>query len=90
MEVVERSVANKLESMDMLSVADGVDISKIPRQDTMRLQRQRQSLTMTVPKPVWKQTNHTLESPGEVDILYWSNGLMLVDTSGVLDKNDED
>jgi len=85
MQAIQHVFASQLEGVDVQDFTENTPFSALPRRDSFKLQKQRESLTMTVPKLVWENSDHTLEEPGKVDVLFWEeHGLMLVDVGGDL------
>ena len=83
MSAVERQLAETIENMDIEGFFDGFELRDLPRRDSMRLQRKRSSLTVTVPSDLWKENAHSLDEPGVVDVVYWEElGIMMVALDG--------
>jgi len=82
---VEARVVDQLESMDIEGLVSGLEFTDFPRRDTRSLSRAGgRSLEMTIPAKLWQQADdHSLNDPGEVDVLYWEElGVMMVAFNG--------
>ena len=89
MSAVERQLAETIDNMDIEGFLDRFDMTDLPRRDSMSLQRKRSSLTVTVPSDLWKKNGHSLDDPGEVDVLYWEQlGIAMIDVRGEFDERE--
>jgi len=82
---VESRVVDQLENMDIEGLVSGLKFTDFPRRDSRSLTRAGgKSLEMTVPATLWQQADdHTLDEPGEVDVLFWEElGVMMVAFNG--------
>jgi hypothetical protein len=59
-----------------------------PYSETMSLNRVRRSLTITLMKDAWRDTDHTLESPGEVEQWWFpEKGIVAIDLDGGCERD---
>jgi len=83
MSAVERELVQTIENMDIDGFLDDLDLNALPQRDDMTLHRNRQSLRMTLPSDLWQENGHSLDEPGDVEVVYWNDlGVAMIDLRG--------
>lgn len=87
MSAVERHLAETIETMDIEGFLNDFELDQLPRRDQMQLHRNNRSLRVCLPAELWQANDHTLNDPGEVEVVYWKElGIAMIDLGGPCDE----